>query len=194
MPRPTYPRDRFDDLADESGRVGAHRAENPRLRGGVVLLWAAVATVVLVVAGIFGTLVVSGRVVLFPEPEPTVAATPAVEPVVDTTYEVLILNATGQQGLATQLRDTVVASGWAADLVTASDAASEFDVTTIFYATAADEAAALGLAQVVGGAELAESTQYIQPDDAGTERDESRMLTVVLGLDRVTPAAETPAG
>jgi hypothetical protein len=59
----------------------------------------------------------------------------------------------------------------------------------VFYATEADEAAALGLAEVVGGAQVEQNAQYIQEDDPATERDESRLLTVVLGLDRVAPPA-----
>ena len=71
MARSTFPRDRFDDLPDPTGRVGAHRAENPRLRGWIIFLWAAIATLVLIIAGIFATLVVSGRISLGPDAEPT---------------------------------------------------------------------------------------------------------------------------
>ena len=49
-----YDPDRFDDVPDSLGRVGAHRAENPRMRAGAVLLWSAVATIILIVLGIFG--------------------------------------------------------------------------------------------------------------------------------------------
>ena len=41
------------------------------MRGWVVLLWAILATVVLVAVGIFGTQLVTGRVGLFPTPTPT---------------------------------------------------------------------------------------------------------------------------
>ena len=51
MPRPSHPRDRFDDVPDLS-RVGAHRAENPHLHGGVVFLWALASTVLLTIGGI----------------------------------------------------------------------------------------------------------------------------------------------
>ena len=61
MPTSRHPKDRFDDLPD-TDRVGAHRAENPRMRGWVVLLWAALATVVLIAVGIFGTLIASGQI------------------------------------------------------------------------------------------------------------------------------------
>ncbi|MGP3534847.1 LytR C-terminal domain-containing protein [Microbacterium sp. RD1] len=196
MARTTFPPDRFDDIAPETGRVGAHRAENPRMRGGVVFLWAALATVVLLAAGIFGALLVSGRISLAPEAAPSsTPLPPQIEPVIDTSFPVLVLNATGQEGLATQVRDVVVAAGWPADSVNAGAAGStDFETTTIYYASPDDEAAALGLAEVIGGAEIAESTQYLPPDDPATEENEAgRQLTVVLGLDRVSPPAETPA-
>lgn len=189
MPKTTYPKDRFDQIPPTSGRVGAHRAENPHMRGWVVLLWAAVATVVLVAVGIFGTLVVTGRVTLFPTPEPTVAAPPVVTPVLDTTYEVLVLNATPEAGLANRTRDDIIAAGWSADLVLAGDAGSQdFATTTVYYPLASDEAAALALAEVIGGAEVAQSEVY-QPLD----NPEARQLAVVIGLDRTAGGAEPPA-
>ncbi|NYE19572.1 LytR C-terminal domain-containing protein [Microbacterium immunditiarum] len=196
MPKTTYPRDRFDDLPEEStGRVGAHRAENPRMRGWVVLLWALLATAVLMTVGIFGTLVAQGRIVLAPEPEPTVEPTPVVTPVVDTSFSVLVLNATPESGLATRTKDEIVAAGWAADAVTAGEAgADDFPETTVYYAFPADEAAAAGLADVIGGARVAMDATYQPPDDPNTPDDESqtKQLVVVLGLDRVAPP-ETPA-
>jgi hypothetical protein len=190
VPRTTYPRDRFDDVAADAGRVGAHRAENPRMRGWVVLLWAALATVVLVVVGIFGTLVVSGRVVLFPTPAPTVSPLPIVTPVVDTTFEVLVLNATPEVGLATQTKDTVVAAGWPVDDVLASEAGTtDFPETTIYYARAEDEGAAAGLAEVIGGARIELNDVYQPADDP-----DARQLTIVIGLDRTAnPPDATPA-
>ncbi|MCR2784089.1 MULTISPECIES: LytR C-terminal domain-containing protein [unclassified Microbacterium] len=189
MPRPTYPKDRFDQLPPSSGRVGAHRAENPHMRGWVVLLWAAVATVVLVAVGIFGTLVFTGRVTLFPTAEPTVAPAPVVTPVLDTTYDVLVLNATPEAGLASRTRDEIIAAGWPADLVLAGDAGSEdFATTTVYYPFPADEAAALALAEVIGGADVAQSVVYQPLDNA-----EARQLAVVLGLDRTAAGTPTPA-
>ncbi len=166
------------------------------MRASVVVLWSAIAVVVLVAVGIFGTLVATGRVTLFPTPSPTPTTVQVAEPVIDTSYEVLVLNATPQQGLANATRDTIVAAGWSPDVVLAGDAGSEdFPTTTIFYATPADEGAARGLAQVIGGAEVAESKAYLPTDDPNTaDVDESavRQLTVVIGLDRTdaTPAAE----
>lgn len=196
VPKTSFPRDRFDELTDDSGRVGAHRAENPRMRGGVVFLWAAIATVVLLAAGIFGTLVASGRVTLFPEPAPTQAPPPpAVEPVVDTTFMVLVLNATPQEGLATQTKDVIVAAGWNPDMVQASAASTnDFPVTSVYYAFPEFEAAAAGLAEVIGGAEIVLDATYQPLDDPSTEVDEAaaHYLTVIIGLDRIAPLPEQP--
>ncbi|GAB3602576.1 LytR C-terminal domain-containing protein [Microbacterium aureliae] len=196
MRNSTFPRDRFDDLPEDGGRIGAHRAEQPHMHGWVVFLWAVGATIVLTVVGVFGTLIASGRIELFPAADPAVTAlpTPGVEPVVDTSYSVLILNATAQQGLATQTKDVVVAAGWNADSVLASEAGrDDFAETTVYYLEAADEAAAAGLAEAIGGA-LVEQSDVYQPADP-----ESSQLTIVLGLDRTDagPPAEpssTPEG
>lgn len=158
------------------------------MRGWVVLLWAALATVVLIAAGIFGTLIASGRIELAPTPTPTPSVAPEVTPVVDFSYEVMILNATPEQGLATQLKDAVVQAGWSGDLVTAGAAGSEdFPTTTVFYTDPADEAAAKGLAGVIGGAATELSDAYAPTSP------EVRQLTVVIGLDRTaTGQSATP--
>lgn len=190
MPKTPPPKDRFDDVLADHGRVGAHRAENPRMRGSVVLLWSAAATVVLIGLGVFGTLIATGRITLFPVPEPSVSVVPTAEPVVDTTVKVTILNATAQEGLANTMGDAVIAAGWSADDVTASSAGSQdFPQTTVFYSSAADEGAARGLAQVIGGAELVLSDAY-----ADLWGDPSiRQLVVVIGLDRTTGGASSTA-
>lgn len=187
MSRPSYPRDRFDDLPQGRGKVGAHRVENPHLRGWTIFLWAALATVVLIVAGIFGTLVATGRITLESAPEPVVTPTPTIEAVVDTSYDVLVLNATTEDGLATRTKNTIVQAGWADSSVLASEAGTtDFPETTVFYLAPEDEAAAAGLAQVIGADRIEQSDVY-QPADP-----EDRQLTVVLGADRVpTPEPES---
>ena len=102
------------------------------MNGWVVLLWSFVAALVLIIAGIFGALVVMGRIDLFPEPTPSVAPTPEQTGVIDPTYSVLILNATPDSGLDDQMRDTLINAGWAAATVLASDSASDdFETTTV---------------------------------------------------------------
>ena len=78
----------------------------------------------------------------------------------------LVLNATPEPGLATQMKDVVVAAGWAEDTVLASEAGStDFPETTIYYYLPTDEAAAAGLAEVIGGAKLEQSDVYQPADD-----------------------------
>lgn len=191
---PRADRDRFDDVPRSHGRVGAHRAENPGMNGWYVLLWAAVATIVLGGLGIFGAMIQMGKITFGEDPVPTVAQ-PSATPtgVVDTTYAVLVLNATATNGLAAGIRDQIVNAGWPADTVVASDAdAQNFPQTTVYYATPDDKLAAMGLANVIGGAKTVQSDAYGNDAVAG-----QKQLTVVLGLDRagtaVPPASEEPS-
>jgi hypothetical protein len=189
VPKTTYPKDRFDDLPADLARIGVHRAENPRLRAGVVLMWCALATIALIVIGIFGTMLATGRFAPGAEVPAPVADAAPVEAVVDTGYPVLVLNATGEEGLASTVSDTIVAAGWSADDVIAGEAGSDdFPATTVYYPTPDDEGAARGLAEVVGGTEVALSDSYQPTDDPDTaDVDESavRQLVVVLGLDSI---------
>jgi len=180
-------RDRFDDVPRSSGRVGAHRAEAPGMNGWVVLLWSFVAALVLIIVGIFGSLVVMGRIDLFPEAVPTAEPTPVETGVVDTTFEVTILNATPDEGLDEQMRDTLLNAGFAT--VYASDSGSQdFETTTVYYVDEADRPAALGVADLIGGAAVEQSDFYADLNDG-----EAKQLTIVVGLDRSATASETSA-
>ncbi|SJN15309.1 hypothetical protein FM104_00125 [Microbacterium esteraromaticum] len=158
------------------------------MNGLVVLLWSAAVALVLIVVGIFVTLVMMGRIDLFPEAEPTSVQTPGVVAEVDTSYRVLILNATPQSGLVASVRTQLLAEGWAADAVFGSDGATQqFDKTTVFYIDKGDESAALGLAEVLGGAEVEQSDFYAALNDT-----ELPQLTVVIGLDKVSDDVPEP--
>lgn len=159
------------------------------MNGWVVLLWSFVAALVLIIGGIFGSLVVMGRIALFPDAVPSATPTPVETGVVDTTYSVMILNATPDEGLDTQLRDTLLNSGWTAGGVFASDSTSQdFSTTTVYYVDAADELAAIGLANLIGGAEVEQSDFY-----AGMNETDGKQLVIVIGLDRSSSAPATPA-
>lgn len=191
------PRDRFDDIPRTSGRVGAHRAEQPGMNGLVVLLWSAAVALVLIVVGIFVTLLMMGRISVFSAPDDGAAGTPGVVAQLDTSYRVMVLNATPETGLVANVRETLLAEGWSDDLVFGSDGATdEFDKTTVFYVDKADESAALGLAQLLDDADVAQSDFYAALNDT-----ELPQLTVVIGLDRVADGGsetdapdEAPAG
>lgn len=186
MPTTTYPKDRFDELPADTARVGAHRAENPRLRPGLVLFWSAVAVLVLIAVGVLGTLLISGRLSIFPSGSTSTPAAQApadAAPVIDTSYPVLILNATAERGLANAIAETVIGAGWSSESVNAGEAGSQdFATTTIYYPSPEDEGAARGLAEVIGGANLEMSDAYPGPVDA--DGNPGTQLTVVVGADR----------
>lgn len=159
------------------------------MNGWVVLLWSFVAALVLIIAGIFGSLVSMGRISLFPEAAPTSVPTPEETGVVDTSISVVVLNGTPDEGLATQMRETLINSGWAADTVFAGDSSTtDFATTTVFYVNEEDELAAIGLANLLGGAAVQQSDYY-----SGETEEGEKQFTVVIGLDRSPSATEEPA-
>lgn len=188
MSKATYPRDSFDELPEASDRVGAHRAENPRLRPGIVVLWAVVAVVVLMGVGIVSSMALAGRLnTSAPVAAVTEHPTPTVTPVIDRSYSVLILNATGKAGLATAMKEKLVQAGWQASAVSPGDASSVYPTTTVYYGRPGDAAAAAGLAQLIGGARVVASAQYQPADDP-----QAKQLTIVVGTDRAGAATPAP--
>lgn len=190
---PTPDRDRFDDVPRTHGRVGAHRAENPGMNGWVVLLWSIVAALVLIVAGVFGAMVVMGKISFGPEPTASVApSSPETSaPTLDTSYAVLVLNATTVDNLAATVRDSIVTAGFPETAVIASNAdATDFPQTTVYFQNPEDQAAAEALAGLIGGAQVLQSDVYADDVVEG-----QKQLTVVIGLDRVpadAPSEEQP--
>lgn len=186
MPTDTHPTDRFDDLGEPQSRVGAHRAENPKLSLKRVVGWSAVATVALVLAGILAVLLATGTLSFGGGQAEAPLRT--AEPVVDTEYSVLVLNATEQSGLAGEVSAEIVDAGWSEDSVSAGEAgSSDFATTTVYYANPEAEGAARGLAQELGVTTVVLNDSYQPLDDpATTDVDEggALQLVVVIGLDR----------
>lgn len=187
MPEPA--RDRFDELPHTQGRVGAHRAENPGMHGWFVLLWAAVATAVLIAVGIFAAMLAMGKIsfdAATPLPTVSPSATPTVPPL-DTGFAVLVLNATTANGLAATTRETIVNAGFASGAVAATDAdTQDFPTTTVYYKTAADQPGAEALAHLIGATKVVLSDTYGDDVIPG-----QKQLTVVLGLDLAKNAPAT---
>lgn len=162
------------------------------MNGLIVLLWSVVAALVLIVAGIFVALVMMGRITLFPVAEDSVAPLPEETGVVDTTYSILILNATAEEGLEEQVRETLINEQWPDELISYGPAGQQdFAETTVYYVGDDEREAALGLADLIGGALVDQSDIYADPDDP-----EQKQLVVVIGLDRSSAQPEstqTPA-
>src|SRR5690554_1330655 len=178
-----YPKDRFDELPDELLRVGAHRAPASRGRGWIGFGWAALATVMLVVAGIFALSLLNDdfRLPFFQaEEEPTVAPSPSAEPEAEPTLDaevpITVLNGTPMSGLATTVGDQLVKSGWKGAALgvgsRANAADRDIDDTVIYYNDPSFEGAARGLVLELGVGEVRLSDDY--PTSA---------ITVVLGAD-----------
>lgn len=184
-----YPTDRFDSVPDDLLRTGAHRAAPRRGRGWIAFAWAALATGVLVAAGLFGLAVIRGtiEVPLLGTPSksaavtPTPSETPTVAPKLDPALAITVLNGTSTAGLAASVGDNLVAQGWtgaSTDIGTRTNAGSRgITKTVVYYSDRANEAAArqLVLSLKVGTFQLSDA----YPDSP---------LTVVLGSDYVLPA------
>lgn len=126
----THPTDRFDEIPDDLARVGAHRARATPGRGWIGFAWAALATGVLVLAGVIALALFDDAINIElpfaadssasapPSPGSTAAPVeepgeePAVAPRLDPDVAVTVLNATTTAGLANRVGDALVGEGW----------------------------------------------------------------------------------
>lgn len=191
----TTPRDRFDDLPDDLVRVGAHRAPAKRGRGWVTFAWAALATGVLVVGGLYGLSRVNPAISFdLPdfgggdEPGVTETTAPAVEPITDpalvppeleVAFSILNASPTDEQQDAANLQ--LQAAGWSEDVISSGNASvRDVEVTAIYFNGAQYEGVARGVAELLG-TDLA----YVRNSDAYL----GAPITIVLGADYVPPAS-----
>jgi hypothetical protein len=157
-----FPRDRFDSIPHGIERVGAHRAPTRRGAGWVAFGWAALATVVLVAAGIGGVVLLNDRL-NFGDPVVTPSATPVatVPPTVAPDVPVTVLNGTTTAGLAARAGEALTAAGIPVG-TTANASASDLTETVVYFATADLEGAARGVAQALPEADVRLSEQFAQ--------------------------------
>jgi hypothetical protein len=185
---PSFAPDRFDEVPADLHRVGAHRAPKKKGRGWVTFAWAALATGLIVAAGVAAMFTINDRVsfenpfVAATTPSPEVTPTPTVEPTIDPSQTVVVLNSTQTDGLATEVGDQLAAAGW--NVVTRGNADTEIPSTIVYYSDAAQEGAAKGIVQSLGAGTTMLSDVFIVE---GVPR-----IVVVIGSDYV-PAAEPPA-
>jgi hypothetical protein len=169
----TRARDRFDDVPVDLARVGAHRAP-ARRRGLVTFAWAALATGVLVGAGVLGLGVIEQGVGTVGDTSSASAAAAAPSATVDPAAAVVVLNATKTSGLAAGAAATAKGDGWKV-VSTANADAQDVKLSTVYYGDKSAQGAALGLAKSLGIGRTAQSDRF---DVSGQTR-----LTVVLGAD-----------
>ena len=183
-----YDPDRFDDVPDSLGRVGAHRAPRRRGRGWIAVAWALLASGALVVAGLYSLSLVSDSVTFeipgfsepepMPTPEPTPTMTPTAESVVDPSevelpsgFTITVLNATPFAGLAAQGGTELSEAGWPVGTTT-NAAQDDFPDTVVYYSDPANEGLARGIAQQLRVADIELSDAF-----------PGAPITVVLGSD-----------
>ena len=190
---PAFDRDRFDDVPADLDRVGAHRAEKRPGSGWVFFAWAALATGVLVGAGVI-YLGVANDSFQFVNPSssstaeagaaetdtatstPTPSASESVAPLTDPSQvdpevtTVTVLNGTATAGLAGAASDRLETEGWVVG--TQGNASERVSTSTVYYSSAADEAVALGLAQQLGISDV-----------ELTDAFPGASVTIVLGAD-----------
>ena len=188
----SFPPDRFDGVHDDIERVGAHRTGTPQHRGLVAFAWAALATGVLVGAGVL-FLDINNNSFQFHDPStasaaagattgaattPAVTATPTTTPVTDPTTldfavtKIAVLNGTTTSGLAAKATLALTDYGW--KVATEGNATGSPATSTVYYSAAApaNHAIALGVAQRLGITTVAESASF-----------PNASVTVVLGTD-----------
>ncbi|WP_150307988.1 LytR C-terminal domain-containing protein [Planctomonas psychrotolerans] len=181
---PNHPSDRFDDVPADLQRVGAHRAPRRPRRALWVFGWAALATGVLVLAGVIAITVIgsnnafTGTLPLGPTTAEEATAT--AEPVIDESLVVTVLNGSSSAGLAIEAADALTDDGWTIGS-RANASSDDIETTTVYYWDPADEGPARGLARSLGVSAIELSDTYAPA--AGDDPDVAARLTVVLGAD-----------
>ncbi|WP_166877556.1 LytR C-terminal domain-containing protein [Salinibacterium sp. ZJ450] len=184
------PTDQFDELPDDLYRVGAHRAAPRKGRGWIVVVWAALACVLLTAAGLFGLSQLGGSVSLpglsaqeAPDEAPAAEGEAQADPVTDpstidaSTISITVLNGTATSGLANDVGDQLEEAGWPIGSRT-NTAESNVEKTTVYYGAAENEGIARGLAQALGATEVSLSDAF-----------PGAPITIVLGSDYTPPTS-----
>jgi len=168
-----YPQDQFDTLPEDLVRVGAHRAPKKRGGGWLGFLSAVVATVILVIGGLYAVSLVNESVEFnFPgfgteeEAVPSASPTPEIIAITDPSmlpkerkYSITILNGTTNPDLDEAASKALTDVKWK---VAATTTASQTDIdeTIVYYRNPLDEDIARGLVQLLGTGDVRESTAF----------------------------------
>ena len=138
----TFPTDRFDSIPSDLTRVGAHRAVPKRGRGWIAFAWAALATGILVAAGVIALTLFTNSLNFTlpfasfgggasasgiatgtgtgtdtgtsdgPSASPSPSVVETADPVLDPKIQIAVLNGTKTPRLANTVGDSLVAAGW----------------------------------------------------------------------------------
>lgn len=190
-----FPRDQFDDVPDGTGRVGAHRAPARRGRGWIGFAWAALATGILVVAGVVALSRLdpsfhlpipdlaggTSAAVAGAKPSPVPTQTPITDPKAVPSplaagLSISVLNGTADSTADDKAGDQIQKAGWP-NPVRADSSSTSIKTTIVYYSDSRYEGVARGIAKLLG-------VSQVQLTDAYP----GATITVVLGAD-YKPAA-----
>jgi len=187
----SFPPDPFDEVPADLKRVGAHRAPKRRGRGLIAFAWAALATGLLVVGGLYGLSRVDPNISFelpnfggsedpVAQPSPSASTVP---PVTDPTtvdpalgLSISVFNGSSVEGLQNTAGDAILAAGWP-DPARANSTARDEPETVVYYSSAEFEGIARGMVQLLG-------VGTIQLSDAFP----GAPVTIVVGEDYATVA------
>lgn len=179
-----FPPDRFDDVPEHLGRVGAHRAPGTGRRRWAIVGWSALATGAIVLAGVFGlglvdeTLIVQdpttdaeSEAPIDDGPEPVTPVTDPSTIELDETFTITVLDGTGSGTRGPLAESTLESLEWPVGTVTAA-AQTDVETTRVYYSDPALEGVALGMTVLldVGVVELSDAFP-------------GAPITIVLGAD-----------
>ncbi len=162
-------------------RVGVHRVAPRRGAGLIHFLWAAIAAVVLAVAGIVFIVIGPSNISLpstSQSNQPTVATQiPDVTARIDAKTTVAVLNGTGNDAIATDVATFISSKGLGVIGFEGPSKETNIPQSAVFYSSPSDEDLAKGLAEELGG------LQYYENSDNALDTQ----LVVRLGTEFVLP-------
>lgn len=186
-----FPRDRYDDIPDDHERVGAHRAPVRAGRGWIRFAWAALATGLLVVGGLFALSRINPAIqfdIPLPgggaSPQATDGGVPGVEPVTDPalvdpalleTLSISVFNGSPNNGVQEDAVLQIASAGWP-EPTGANASVRDEEATVIYFRSAEYEGIAKGMAQILGVGTTVLSDAY-----------PGAPVTIVLGGDYLPP-------
>lgn len=179
--RNALPLDRFDKLP-KSGRVGVHRVVGRPRRFWIYLVSALLGVALLTAVGVIAIQVTGANLTGLAEeaPKPKKAA-PTITPELDPTAPVVVFNGTPMASFETVVDGLITQNGWGQMLFSGPAASNDVQISAVFYSDPADEAAALALANELGGVSIFQTNEY---DEYGAR------LLVLLGADYAGPGSD----
>jgi hypothetical protein len=182
----TFPTDRFDNLPDNLERIGAHRGPRIKGHGWVAFAWAALATGILVVVGLFVLSSVDssfkltlpgGGSTAVASSAPSVSPTPTVKPVTDPTtiasrdITITILNGTAVGDLDEKASARLTNAKWTVGAHGPSSV-TNIKQTVVYYSKSENKDVAEGIQLALGTGTILLSDAYV-----------GAPITVVIGSD-----------